>query len=130
MRYCLSVLVLAGTLISLPALAEKNAAGDKEDAAVMTESNDTAVNDLCNTYAKEDGVTSTKRDAYIKECMASMTDLSERVQEQLPLVSEGSDESAVAPMSEQVNNDPEQLVKSELVEIPDPDAEQLDVQKN
>lgn len=130
MKYCLSLLAAVSILISLPVLADKDGADSKESVAEATESNATAVHDLCNTYAKEDGIIAAKHDAYVKECMASMTDLSERIQEPLPLVSEGTDESAAAPMSEQVNNDPEQLVKSELVETPDPDAEQLDVQKN
>lgn len=129
MKHCLTLLALAGILIAPAAFAEEEA-DVKEDVAALAESNDAALNDLCSTYADEDGIETAKRAAYIKECMTSMTGLSDNMQEPLPLVSEGTDEAVATPMSEQVNNDPEQLVKSELVETPDPAAEQLDARKN
>ncbi|QLQ33382.1 MAG: hypothetical protein HZT40_19245 [Candidatus Thiothrix singaporensis] len=62
--------------------------------------------------------------------MNSMTDLSEGIQEDLPLVAEDSGEAVAAPSSEQVNrNSPEKLVQGELVETPDPAAEQLNAGK-
>lgn len=87
------------------------------------------LNDLCNTYAQEDGIAADKKAAYVKDCLKRMTDLSESMQEPLPLVS-GDNAPAATPSSEQVNADPEKLVKSEVVDTPDPNAEQLDAGKS
>ncbi len=119
-------LVLAAVFTAPVAFAEENIA----DSAIATESNASAVQDLCKTYAQEDGIQASQLDAYIKECMASMTDLSEAMQESLPLTAGESGEPTAAPTSEALSQDPEQLVKSELVETPDPAAEQLDAGKN
>lgn len=119
-------LALAAVFAAPVTFAEENNA----DAAVATESNASAVQSLCKTYAQEDSIGTGQLDAYIKECMASMTDLSEAMQESLPLTAGESGEPAAAPTSEALSQDPEQLVKSELVETPDPEAEQLDAGKN
>ena len=131
MKHHLTLLALAGLLMTPSAFAGKDAVETPEMAPVSAESNDSAVQDLCRTYAEEDGIASNKRPAYIQECVANMTGLSDGIQsEPLPLLSEGSEEAVASPTSEQVNDDPEQLVRSELVETPDPAAEQLDARKN
>ena len=115
MKHLLALLVTTSIVMSSTAFAEPGADGN--------------VSALCATYATEDGISADKKDAYIKECVASMTDLSESIQEPLPVVAEGTDTPTATPSSEQVNSDPDQLVKSELVETPDPSAEQLDAGK-
>ncbi|HRJ54463.1 MAG TPA: hypothetical protein PLE99_17005 [Candidatus Thiothrix moscowensis] len=130
MKHYLSLLAVAGILFAPLALAEKETVAPQNTATEAGESNSSAVADLCKTYAIEDGIAAAKQAAYINDCMASMTDLSGGVQEPIPLVAEGTGEPVAAPASEKVNSDPEQLVKSELVETPDPTAEQLDAKKN
>lgn len=93
------------------------------------DSSSSAVADLCNTYADEEGVAAGERPTYISKCLKGMTDLSEGMQEGVPLVADVTEEAVAAPSSIAVNSDPEQLIKNELVEIPDPAAEQLDAQK-
>jgi hypothetical protein len=124
MKQFLTTLAIAGILAVAPAWADDAAASNTESG-----SNASAVASLCSTYAEEDGIAAAKKDAYIQECLKNMTDLSEGVQETVPLVADTTEEPLAAPTSEKVNSDPEQLVKSELVEIPDPTAEQLDADK-
>jgi hypothetical protein len=108
---------------SLPAWADDTPAPD-------TNSGETSgVTALCNTYADEDSVTSTARDAYIQDCLKRMTDLSDGVGEDVPLVSDGTDESVAAPSTEQLKFDPEQAIEDEITTSPDPQAEQLDAEK-
>ena len=115
MKYLLTLLATTSLFTSPFVLAEN--------------ATDGGMSDLCTTYAEEDGISADKKPAYIKECLASMTDLSESVQEPLPVVADGTDAPSVTPSSEQVNSDPENLVKGELVDTPDPAAEQLDAGK-
>lgn len=93
------------------------------------ENNDTALTELCNTYAEEDGIIASKKSAYLQKCLKSMSDLTESMQENLPLAAdqENSEEHPQAAAS--VVNTPEKLVQSELVETPDPSAEQLSAVK-
>lgn len=97
--------------------------------AGSAESDTAPVADLCKTYAEENEIATAKKDTYIAECMDSMTDLSESMQETLPLLIENSNEPAVTPTAEKIHQDPEQLVQNELVETPDPGAEQLEAKK-
>lgn len=114
--------------LGFPVLAE-----DVKNTSSATASNvdnsSSAVADLCNTYADEDGIAASERPAYISKCLKGMTDLSEGMREGVPLVADATEEAVAAPSSTAVNSDPEQLIKNELVEIPDPAAEQLDAQK-
>ena len=97
-----------------------------EDSA--PENNNAALTELCNTYAEEDGISASKKAAYLQECLSNMTDLTDSMQEDLPLAAaETNIESTVA--APPVNNSPEQLVQNELVETPDPSAEQLSAGK-
>lgn len=100
-----------------------------DDTPVAEETNNTALTELCNTYAEEDGIANGKKTAYLEECKNSMTDLSESMQEDLPVTSEETGEVLATPSSEQIHNTPEKLVQNELVETPDPDAEQLNANK-
>ncbi|MEB4593534.1 hypothetical protein VSS37_21330 [Candidatus Thiothrix sp. Deng01] len=131
MKYLTALLVMAGMMIHPMVLADDAVSMQQSaDAGTATESNASAVADLCNTYAKEDGVAADKKAGYLNACLNSMTDLSEGIQEDLPLVAEDSGEAVAAPSSEQVNrNSPEKLVQGELVETPDPAAEQLNAGK-
>ena len=115
MKYLLALLATASIITSSLAIAEPSA-----------ESN---MSDLCATYAAEDGISADKKEAYIKDCLASMTDLSASIQEPQPVNAEGTETPTATPSSEKVNSDPDQLVKSELVETPDPSAEQLEAGK-
>ncbi len=108
---------------SLPAWADNPPVPD-------TSSSDTSeVSNLCNSYADEDQVASPARDAYIQECIKRMTDLSDGVGEDVPLVSDGTDEPVAAPSTEQLNFDPEQAIQDEITTTPDPQAEQLNAEK-
>lgn len=114
--------------LSTPSLAEDTPAPDS-NASKTSENEISGVTDLCNTYADEDKVTDNARDAYIQDCLKRMTDLSDGVGEAIPLLSDGGDESLAAPSTEQLNFDPEQAIQDELTTNPDPQAEQLDVEK-
>jgi hypothetical protein len=132
MKYPILYLLLTGMMAASTAFAEGTA---KDPAAAdtspaTTENSDSAVAGLCDTYAEEDHIADDKKAAYLKDCMNSMTDLSEGMQETVPLVADETDQPVAAPSSEKVNQDPDQLVKSELVETPDPTAEQLETGKN
>ncbi len=129
MKYSISLLLLASMAGASVVYAQEPAKSAVQVSAAA-EDDSKALADLCNTYASEDGVSADKKASYIKECLNSMTDLSEAVQEPLPLVAEENNAPAAAPSSEQVNSDPEKLVKNELVETPDPNAEQLDAGKS
>lgn len=131
MKHSILYLMLTGIMAASPAFAEDavKAPAGAEASPTSSEGSDSAVSELCSTYADEDGIAADKKAAYIKDCMNSMTDLSEGMQETVPLVADETNEPVAAPSSEQVNKDPEQLVKSELVETPDPTAEQLETGK-
>jgi hypothetical protein len=126
MKYLSTLLVVASLTASTTILADDTSTTSATSAPVAAEeNNNSAITELCNTYAQEDGITESKKSAYLKKCMASMTDLSESMQENLPATSETTGEVVAVPSSEQVNNSPENLVQNELVETPDPAAEQL-----
>lgn len=132
MKHALIALAVAGLFAMVTVHAETTPATTTPAAAVTTPAVDetnTAVSSLCSSYADEDKVPASGKAAYIAKCMKGMTDLSEGIKETVPLVTENTEEPAAAPSSEKVNSDPEQLVKGEIVEIPDPTAEQLDAGK-
>ena len=132
MKHALIALAVAGLFATVTVHAETTPATTTPAAAVTTPAVDetnTAVSSLCSSYADEDKVPASGKAAYIAKCMKGMTDLSEGIKETVPLVTENTEEPAAAPSSEKVNSDPEQLVKGEIVEIPDPTAEQLDAGK-
>ena len=126
MTYLPTLLILAALTASPVLLAE-----DADTSATTSEesNNASALTALCNTYAEEDDISESKKAAYLKECMNSMTDLSESMQEGLPATAETSGEALALPSSVQANNSPEKLVQNELVESPDPAAEQLTAEK-
>lgn len=130
MKYLLSVLLATTSLLASPLMqAEEAAPAAAPNGEAAAENPVSALSELCNTYAEEDGVAADRKASYLKECMASMTDLSDGMQEGLPLVSEENGQAVAAPSSEQVNSSPEKLVQNELVETPDPTAEQLSAGK-
>lgn len=95
----------------------------------VTENTTSNLAALCNTYAEEDGIAESAKAEYVRKCLKRMTDLSETIQESIPLVGDVTEEPLAAPTSEVVNSELEQLIKSELVETPDPQAEQLSTGK-
>ena len=97
-----------------------------KDPVEKTAQEDDNLKELCSTYAEEDNIAAAERESYIKKCLSQMTDLSEGMQESVPLVSDNETESTAAPSSRKINDDPEALIKSELVDAPTPGAEQLD----
>lgn len=131
MKYLPTLLTLATLSISPTLLAgEADTAPTTNTTSVIAEeNNNSALTELCNTYAKEDGLTESKKAAYLKECMSNMTDLSENMQEDLPVTSAETGEVLATPASEHLNSSPEKLVQNELVESPDPAAEQLTAEK-
>lgn len=132
MKYLSALLAITCVMAHPMVRGEDATVADPQVAETRTtsESHDSALADLCATYAEEDGIAADKKAAYVNECLNSMTDLSEGVQEGLPLVAEaGEGGPAIAPSSAQANSTPEKLVQSELVETPDPSAEQLNTGK-
>lgn len=119
MKYPLILLTLIGISTSPIIHAEDSA----------PENNNAALTDLCNTYAEEDGISASKKAAYLQECLSNMTDLTDSMQEDLPLVAAEETPELAEPATKPVNNAPEKLVQNELVETPDPSAEQLSAGK-
>lgn len=120
MKYPLILLTLLGISTSPIIHAEESA----------PENNNAALTELCNTYAEEDGISDGKKSAYLQECLSNMTDLTESMQENLPLAAtEASSTEPAEPTAQALNNSPEKLVQNELVESPDPSAEQLSAGK-
>ncbi|QQZ29108.1 hypothetical protein HMY34_10225 [Thiothrix subterranea] len=119
MKYPLILLTLLGISTSATLHAEDSAA----------ENNNAALTELCNTYAEEDGISDGKKSAYLQECLSNMTDLTESIQEDLPLAAAEETPELTESATKPVNNTPEKLVQNELVETPDPSAEQLSAGK-
>lgn len=119
MKYPLILLTLIGISTSPIIHAEDSA----------PENNKAALAELCNTYAEEDGISVSKKAAYLQECLSNMTDLTDSMQEGLPLVATEETPELAESAAKPVNNTPEKLVQNELVETPDPSAEQLSAGK-
>lgn len=115
-RFAMS-LAMVGVMLSGSAFAEEDMPAN--------DGNDRALADLCATYAEEDGIAAKERGEYLAECMAGMTDLSESIQEDQPVVADAvrSPDTAIPPARE--SSTPEQMVQNEVVSEPDPSAEQL-----
>jgi hypothetical protein len=113
------------TLLAIASLTASTVSFATDAPVVSEESNNTALSALCNTYADEDGIAANEKAAYLKDCLSNMTDLSENVQEGLPVTAENNGETLVLSTAEKHTNSPETLVQNELVETPDPAAEQL-----
>jgi len=124
MKHVLAWLAL-GAALAMPCSWAADAAAVAVAAVTpSTESDNSAITSLCKTYASDDKVAASMTDTYVKKCVASMTDLSDTTQAALPLVGEDGSPAAT-PESAKVTSSPEQLVKGEIVETPDPTAEQL-----
>lgn len=96
-----------------PATTEAtSAATDEEDPASVLE-------DLCQSYVKDGTIGSTE----YNQCVSGLTALSEPA----TLVGEEPAPKATDTTADPATN-PEALVKDEIVEKPDPQAEQLSVQ--
>lgn len=100
-----------------------------EDSTSATESNDRAITDLCATYAREDDISTKAMGAYIQECIDNLSNLSTSMQENQEVIADAAREPDTATPSGQSNNTPEQMVQNELVNTPDPTAEQLNTTK-
>lgn len=76
--------------------------------------------ELCESYADDEGLKDAARDSNIKDCLASMTtDLSD-----METTASSSAEPAEQPVDENASH-PETLIANELVEKPLPGAEEL-----
>ncbi|WMP19255.1 hypothetical protein [Thiothrix lacustris] len=129
MKYLTLLLTIATLSVTQNLFADDTTVEHAPTTPVVEETNSAALTELCSTYAEEDGITDSKKPAYLAECKNNMTDLSENMQEDLPVVSEETGEVLATPSSEQLQNTPEKLVQNELVETPDPNAEQLNANK-
>jgi hypothetical protein len=126
------LIAVAAISMSMPLVVhaeEKKEPVAKAETPEVAESTTSTLTDLCNAYAQEDDIAESAKAIYVSKCLERMTDLSETIQETVPLVADVTEEPVAAPTSEVVNSDPEQLVKGELVETPDPSAEQLSAEK-
>lgn len=85
-----------------------------------------AITELCASYAKEDGIPTAEQASYIKQCLADMTGLSASLQKGIPTPTAAETGSGTAVKTPRT---PEALVQNELVEVPDPNAEQLTAKK-
>lgn len=76
--------------------------------------------ELCESYADDEGLKDAARDSNIKDCLASMTtDLSD-----METTASSSAEPAEEPVDDNASH-PETLIANELVEKPLPGAEEL-----
>ena len=115
-----------GKATSTTVTTKTSATSTGKEAVEKTVQEDDNLKELCSTYAEEDKIAAADRESYIKKCLSQMTDLSEGMQESVPLVSDNETDATAAPSSRKINDDPEALIKSELVDAPTPGAEQLD----
>ena len=117
---------ITGNATSTTVTTKTSTNSTAKESAEKTVQEDDNLKELCSTYAEEDKVATAERESYIKKCLSQMTDLSEGMQESVPLVSDNETDATAAPSSRKINDDPEALIKSELVDAPTPGAEQLD----
>lgn len=107
-------LALADTNSLLPVLDAMAA-----EASVDADSNK-LMQELCESYAEDEGLQDAARDSNIKACLASMTtDLSD-----METTASSSAAPAEQPIDENASH-PEALIANELVEKPLPGAEEL-----
>lgn len=103
------------SITAAPLYAAENASQDMQNSALV---------ELCQSYAQEDGIAASQQASYLKDCLARMSGLSEQVQSSTPSSSEPTPSVAA-----DTKNSPEMLVQNELVEKPDPSAEELSAKK-
>lgn len=102
------------SITAAPLYAAENASQDMQNSALV---------ELCQSYAQEDGIAASQQASYLKDCLARMSGLSEQVQSSTP-------SSEPTPLvAADTKNSPEMLVQNELVEKPDPSAEELSARK-
>ena len=123
MKAIIFLLSTVGLLASLPIQADTNSLLPVQDAMAAEAPLDTDSNklmqELCESYANDEGLKDSARDASIKECLTSMTtDLSEMA------VVASSIDSTEPPIDSEAAH-PETLIANELVEKPLPGSEEL-----
>ncbi|MFN3786606.1 MAG: hypothetical protein ACK4RS_07180 [Thiothrix sp.] len=92
------------------------------DTAPLDTQNEALV-DLCKAYAQEDGIATGQQARYLQDCLANLSALSEQVQNSTPRTDVPLLSAVVTKSS------PETLVQNELVDKPDPSAEELSAKK-
>lgn len=123
MKTIIFLLSTVGLLASLPIQADTNSLLPVQDAMAAEAPLDTDSNklmqELCESYANDEGLKDSARDASIKECLTSMTtDLS------VMAVVASSIDSTEQPIDSEAAH-PETLIANELVEKPLPGSEEL-----
>lgn len=102
------------SITAAPLYAAETASHDTQNSALV---------ELCKAYAQEDGIATSQQASYLKECLAGLSELSEQVQSSTPSA------EATPSVIADTKNSPEMLVQNELVEKPDPSAEELSAKK-
>ena len=120
------IMLLLGSvgLVANLALADTNSLLPVQDAiaaeAPVDADSKKLMQELCESYADDEGLKEAARDSNIKDCLASMTtDLSD-----METTASPSAEPAEQPVDETISH-PEALIANELVEKPLPGAEEL-----
>lgn len=96
-----------------------------ESAEVNSEDPAQALQDLCKSYIQDGTITESE----YSNCLSSMTDLTESMPEPLPFADTDTtaSDTATAETEPATPTDSETLVNDEIVEKPDPKAEQLNI---
>lgn len=118
--FTLALIVWMGFISN--SFAEDTAPAPTDLSETNSEDPAQALQDLCKSYVQDGTITAGE----YNNCISSMTDLSESMPEPLPFT---GDETP-APATEETANTPsnsEALVSDEIVEKPDPKAEQLNI---
>jgi hypothetical protein len=126
MKYLIALTLSLGISSVNLAWAEDATTPSATDTSELDAGDDPAqaLQDLCKSYVKDGTIAETE----LNQCLSGMTALSNPVPEPLPFMDE-ENEATATPSAEQANDpDPEALVKDEIVDKPDPQAEQLSVQ--
>ena len=123
MKTIIFLLSTVSLLASLPIQADTNSLLPVQDAMAAEAPLDTDSNklmqELCESYANDEGLKDSARDANIKECLSSMTtDLSDME------IAASSIDATDQPIDNEATH-PETLIANELVEKPLPGSEEL-----
>jgi hypothetical protein len=121
-----ALILLLGSLAvyaSVPSYADSNTFLNVQDAmaaeAPIDSDSNKLMQELCESYANDEGLKGDARDANIKDCLASMTtDLSD-----METVASSADPED-QPVDDEATH-PEALIANELVEKPLPGSEEL-----
>jgi len=124
MKTIICLLGSIGLFASLPIYADSNSLLPVQDAMAAEAPLDTDSNklmqELCESYANDEGLKGSERDANIKDCLVSMTtDLSDMT---TTVASVNANDPV--PIDDQATH-PEVLIANELVEKPLPGSEEL-----